>query len=216
MVYILHGSERKLQSGYFEKLARLRHRIFIEERGWSLPSRAGLEIDQYDIENAVYFVDFDAAGEITAHVRLTPTVEASLIADYFPHLNETGQSSRDEKIYEATRFMVLPTQRDKSTARFIRANFMAAVIEWCIEQHLTHVQTVIDAGTLPTYLEISGLTSVMGLVHPFGGGKHAPGGGECCAFRWPIRQQLLDHIRAYGNLERPTSQPWQPLQSRVA
>lgn len=200
MVFVFSGRERRQASALFDKLFRLRHRVFIAGRGWSLPSHDGREIDQYDNDDAVYFVDLDSDGEVLAHVRLTPTMTSSLTADYFRHLVENGSDPRGSRIYEATRFMVLPTQRDKSRYRFVKAQLIAAAMDWAMANGIEHMQTVIDAGTLGAYVEMSTLVTPLGLSHPFGGGKGAPGGGECLVFRLPVNQRLLDDLKAYGSL----------------
>ena len=81
MVLVLKGSQRSNYPDYFDQLFRLRHQIFFTGRGWSLPSCNGREIDQYDIDEAVYFLDVNDDGKIEGTVRITPTVRASLTAD---------------------------------------------------------------------------------------------------------------------------------------
>ena len=174
-----------------------------------------MEIDQYDTDEAIYLVDFDPSGDMLAHIRLTPTLRSSLIADYFPHLVEDDVDPRGATVYEGTRFMILPTQRDKSSYWLVKARFMAAVIQWCLDQGISHVQTVIDAGTLASYVEVSMLVTPMGLPSPFGGGKGVRGGGECLAFRMPICSELLEDIKDYGLLG-DRREVWQARPLQVA
>ena len=198
LVLVLSGRERAAHKPLFEKLFKLRYDVFIMKRGWSLPSRHNQEIDQYDTDDAVYFVNIDEFENIIGHVRMTPTMTSSLTADYFPHLFETDVDPRSPRIYEATRYMVLPANRDRGSHKRAKTALLVALVEWCRNQRLTHLQTVIDAGALRSFVEITLLTTPMGLAHSFGGGKTAPGGGECLAFRWPITDALLQDIRAYG------------------
>lgn len=154
MVFVVYGHESQKYQALFDKLFRLRHQVLIVNRRWSLPCTGGTERDQYDTDEAVYFIDLDAHGEVLAHARLTPTLQSSLTADYFPHLIENGLAARGATIFEATRFMVLPTQRDRTSYRRVKASLLAAGTEWCLAHGVTHMQTVIDAGTLPAYLEV--------------------------------------------------------------
>ena len=80
MVFVFYGHERQKHQALFDKLFRLRHEVFIVNRRWSLPCTGGTERDQYDTDDAVYLVDFDAQGEVLAHARLTPTMHSSLTA----------------------------------------------------------------------------------------------------------------------------------------
>jgi acyl-homoserine lactone synthase len=200
MVIVLNGSERRKYPDYFDRLFRLRYRVFVQQRGWSLPVVNGREIDQYDNDDAVYFLDLDDDENIQSTVRMTPTIGSSLLADYFPHLVENGQSPRSGRVYEATRYIVLPSQRTRAALRLAKGRLLTVLLEWCLDRRLTHLQTVIDAGTLSSFVEITRQTMPLGLSHPYGGGRGALGGGECMAFRWPITPQVLDDIRAYAGL----------------
>ena len=78
------------------------------------------------------------------------------------------------------------------------------------------MQTVIDAGTLPSYVEVTTLTTPLGLSHPFGGGRKAPGGGECLAIRLPMSREILQDIYAYGVINDPRTCIVQPLPREAA
>lgn len=199
MMMVLPGSQRRQFSYYFDQLFRLRHQIFIRERGWSLPSADGeREIDQYDAPDAVYFFDLDDDDGIRGSVRMTPTDRYSLLADYFPHLIENGEDPRSPKIYEATRYLILPSRRNRYDVRAAKTRLVMAVVEWCLQNKLSHLQAVVDTATFSTFVEMNPLTMPLGLPHPYAGGRSAPGGGDCIAFRWPITLEVLEYVRSYG------------------
>ena len=79
--------------------------------------------------------------------------------------------------------------------RAAKTRLLIGVMEWCLGKKLSHLQTVIDSGTLSSFVEITPRTIPLGLSHPYGGGKSAPGGGECMAFRWPITLEVLEDVR---------------------
>jgi acyl-homoserine lactone synthase len=200
MVLVIRGCQRNEYRHYFDRLFRLRHEIFVKGRNWSLPSSGEFEIDQYDVPDAAYFFDVNPVGDIEGSVRMTPTVKCSLLADYFPHLVENGESPRSPSIYEATRYIVMPAHKTKENLRNAKTRLLTAVVEWCMSMKLTHLQTVIDAGTLSSFVDITPQTIPLGLSHPYGGGRSAPGGGECMAFRWPITLEVLEDIRTWGGV----------------
>jgi acyl-homoserine lactone synthase len=185
MVIVLTGKERRQQHRYFDQLFRLRHQVFVKGRGWSLPTLNGHEIDQYDDNDAVYFLDVNEEGVIEGSVRMTPTVKSSLLADYFPHLVENGEAPRSPGIYECTRYIVLPIRKGRDENRAAKARILSAMLEWSLSRQLSFVQTVIDTVTLSSYLELTPQTIPLGLSHPYGGGRKTIGGGECMAIRWP-------------------------------
>lgn len=202
MCHIIYGHEQSKYSPHLDQLFRLRHKIFVQGRKWSLPSRNGYEIDQYDTDDAVYFISYSDDGSIEASVRMTPTTHSSLLADYFPHLIETGEAPRSPHIYEATRYIVQPARKTRQALRTAKSRLFVSLLKWCLEQRLTHFQTVIDSKALSTFLEISAHTRVLGLAHPFGGGRDAAGGGECLAIRYPVNADVLEDAKAYGEFER--------------
>jgi acyl-homoserine lactone synthase len=203
MVIVLEGSERRRYHKYFDQLFRLRHQIFVKGRGWSLPSVNDCEIDQYDVEDAVYLLDLNDEDVIQGSVRMTPSERCSLLADYFPHLVENGESPRSPRVYECTRYIVLPAQKTREANRAAKARLLGAAVEWSLNHGLAYLQTVIDTVTLSSFVEMTPQTIPLGLSHPYGGGRKTPGGGECMAIRWPISRQVLDDILAYGALDRP-------------
>jgi acyl-homoserine lactone synthase len=202
MIVVLQGKDRHKQQKYFDRLFRLRHQIFVKGRGWSLPSVNDCEIDQYDVNEAVYLLDLDEDDVIQGSVRMTPSDKCSLLADYFPHLVENGESPRSPRIYECTRYIVLPVHKTREGNRAAKARLLGAALEWSLDRGLSYLQTVIDSVTLSSFVEMTPQTIPLGLSHPYGGGRKTPGGGECMAIRWPISQQVLDDVRAYGGLDR--------------
>jgi acyl-homoserine lactone synthase len=201
MVIVLNGSERRRQPDYFDRLFRLRYQVFVKQRGWPLPAVNSSEIDQYDDDDAVYFLDLDDNDGIQGTVRMTPTIKSSLLADYFPHLVENGQSPRSAHVYEATRYIVLPSQKSREALRLAKGRLLTVLLEWCLSKRLSHLQAVVDSGALSSFVEITPQTMPLGLPHPYGGGRGTPGGGECVAFRWPISPQVLEDVRTYGGLD---------------
>ena len=94
--------------------------------------------------------------------------------------------------------MIAPTTRGRDEQRKAASRMLVAAIGWSMERGLTHLQTVIDYAALRTFVDMTILTTPLGLPHPFGGGKSVAGGGECLAFRWPVTTALLDDITEYG------------------
>ncbi|MCP4935228.1 MAG: GNAT family N-acetyltransferase [bacterium] len=201
MVMIIRGKDRKEHQEYFDQLFKLRYKIFIEGRGWSLPTKQGLEIDQYDDEEAIYFLDLNEERKIEGTVRITPTEKSSLTADYFSHLIENGQSARAHTVYEATRYIVRPSKRSREENRAAKSRLLSALTEWCLKNGVESIQTVIDSNTLPTFIELNPKVRPMGLSYPYGGGRQNHGGGDCMAIRWPISQEILECVRIYGGLD---------------
>src|SRR3981189_101497 len=161
-------------------------------------SACGTEIDQYDTDEAIYFFDLNQDNIVRGSIRIAPSETCSLLADYFPHLVETGDPLRAPDIYECTRYIVMPDRKSRDDNRAAKARVIGAMLEWCLRKKLAFLQTVIETKTLASYLELTPLTIPLGLSHPYGGGRRAPGGGESTRSRWPVSPQGPRGLGAYG------------------
>lgn len=202
MIITLSGKERSANATVFRQLFAFRYDVFVKRRHWSLPARGNLDIDQYDCPEAQYFYGVDDDGSIFSHVRLTPTMTHSLMADYFPHLVEGRHQLRDPLIYEATRYIVMPREKSRARNCTAKAELLGAVMQWSLERGLTHLQTVIDTSGFPSFIELSPETLPLGLSHPYGGGPTIDGGGDAMAIRCPVSQKVVEDILAYGDLPK--------------
>lgn len=201
MIQTFSGRQRGDNQELFRQLFKLRHKLFVSARKWTLPTQNGMDIDQYDVADAQYFVRQDSNGNVECHVRLTPTRTHSLLADYFPHLVEGNNAARGDTIYEATRYIVMPTSKSRESNRAAKAELLLAMLRWVEAKGGTHVQTVIDTATFASFCEMTLHTQALGLSFPFGGGPSVSGGGECMAIRWPVNQQVMHDLIAYGDLD---------------
>lgn len=199
MIMVLHGSEVDAHPDLMDAVFRLRYEHFVLRRNWSLPTRAGRDIDQYDAADAAYVVALaDKDGSIQGYARLNQTLRSSLLADLFPHLIETGEAPRGPTLFEGTRFALSPGLRSRAESRRVRSQICLAAAQWVLDQGGTHLQTVVDYSAFPTFVEMTLHTLPLGLHHDYGGGPRVKGGGRCIAFRWELAPPLLEDLQAYG------------------
>lgn len=153
MIFVVDRRNREAFSGQLEALFRLRHKIYVEQRGWRALARPdSREVDQFDTEDAVYLLGLDDQGQITAGLRLLPSLKPHLMRDVFPHLAMWGGVPRDPRIYEATRCFVVearPGERSKHAA----GEIFCAAFEYGLSNGLTHISLVCDAFFIPMMLE---------------------------------------------------------------
>jgi acyl-homoserine lactone synthase len=201
MIQALSGQSRAYNPRLFQQLFKLRHKVFVGGRKWSLPTQGDMEIDQYDVPEAVYFWRQDDDGQVDCHVRITPTTKHSLLADYFPHLVEGDTSPRGKTIYEATRYIAMPSKKTRENNRTAKAELLLQMLEWADANGVTHIQTVIDTATYASFVEMTPDTRPLGLSFPYGGGPTVSGGGECMAIRWPVNEKVMQDLRKYGGID---------------
>lgn len=97
-------------AGYFQPTERilnsmfsLRHRVFKERLDWEVPSRNGLERDQFDDQRPVYLAYHGDGGDVVGCVRLLPTTGPNMIRDIFPELADEPIPA-ETNVWEVSRF----------------------------------------------------------------------------------------------------------------
>ena len=106
MITIINKDNRHLHKPEMDEMFRQRHRVFVQELGWSLPlAHQGREMDQFDREDTLYILLRDKWGNLIASKRLIPTVKPHLLSDIFPHLVEQ-EVPRAASIWESSRTCV--------------------------------------------------------------------------------------------------------------
>ncbi|WDD91952.1 GNAT family N-acetyltransferase [Burkholderia sp. FERM BP-3421] len=105
MQTFVHGDGR-LPSDLAADLGLYRHRIFVEQLGWKLPSAdEAFERDQYDRDDTVYVFARDEAGSICGCARLLPTTRPYLLKELFPDLLAADMPApQSTAVWELSRF----------------------------------------------------------------------------------------------------------------
>jgi N-acyl-L-homoserine lactone synthetase len=90
------------------KMARYRHRVFIETLGWPLTTDGtGMELDQFDRPDTIYINGVDERGTMVASARLLSTVRPYLLSELFPQLMHGLPLPRSPSVWEVSRFAVV-------------------------------------------------------------------------------------------------------------
>ena len=72
-------------------LAEYRYKIFIEQLGWQLPTKDGLEQDDFDSDETLYVVGQSEDNTICGCARLLSTSSPYLLSEVFPFLMGTAK-----------------------------------------------------------------------------------------------------------------------------
>lgn len=107
-----------------EEMYRLRYQIFIKQEGYCIPSYNGLESDDFDTDEAVYFVHRDSAGNVIGTLRALPTTLPYMIQQLWPDaVVEPLPVSRHT--WEATRIGVSKSVSKRGRRRIVRELLLA-------------------------------------------------------------------------------------------
>ncbi|WP_077000742.1 acyl-homoserine-lactone synthase [Variovorax sp. KK3] len=103
------GTSQCLSEAQFVGLGQYRHKVFVETLGWDVPTRAGLELDQFDRPDTIYVLARNH-GKLVGVARLLPTLRPYLLDEVFPHLMGDARPPKSAEVWELSRFAAVGCQ----------------------------------------------------------------------------------------------------------
>lgn len=187
-VHVITHENKNIYRDKLHQYYRLRHQIFVEERGWwDLKRPGGLEIDAYDNDHATYLLAIDA-GRVVGGQRLYPTLRPHMISEVFPHMAGRG-IPQAPCVFEWTRYFVVKERRTGRTD----CRLLAAMQEFCLDEGITEVTAVVEMWWLPRWQQAGFKVRPLGLPHMIEG-------QPCIAAAVEISEASLAHVRKLAGL----------------
>lgn len=113
MIHLVTAANAGAYARELDEMFQMRHRVFVEKRGWPLKSENGRERDAFDTENASYILNTEADGSLSGALRLLPTTRPFLLATTLAHMVE-GAAPSGTHIWEVSRLAVRGDRTDAS------------------------------------------------------------------------------------------------------
>ncbi len=150
MIHIVQAGQAG-KTRYLFDMHRLRTRIFRDRMGWDVQIDGnGLEVDQFDLPEAIYLLACDDKDRVVGSWRLLPAAGPTMIRDVWPQFLDTiDMPSDDPAAWEASRFgvnMLEAGPLEESLARLnrITAEMFVALTETCIHCGIRQIFTMYD------------------------------------------------------------------------
>lgn len=145
MIRVVNNGNKRQFANILDGQFRLRHGIFVKERGWTEFEIDGIyEKDQYDNDSAVYMIAVDETEDVAGGFRLYPTTLPHMLTEQFPNLVE-GTVLRRSDVLELTRFAMRTTER-RSSHYF---ELLLAIQEYGLREGLAGYTSVINTPRIP-------------------------------------------------------------------
>ncbi|MES1199915.1 MAG: acyl-homoserine-lactone synthase [Pseudomonadota bacterium] len=192
-VHVVTAANRALYLDEIEAMHRHRYQIFVEERGWrALESADGLDIDEFDNEDATYLIALDHDGDVAGSARLTPSWRPNMLKTLYPEYCE-GPVPSGPGIWEWSRHAT-PGKRH-SLAHNVKAqlHLNLAILEFGLSRGMEQVYGVLEADLMPW-------TQRLGWKSQLLGPPRAYGEGYAVASISPIEAQHLYELRRQGDV----------------
>lgn len=131
------------------EMHRQRKRVFRDRLGWNVTiSNSGLEIDQFDLPEAIYVLSIDGDGRVNGSWRLLPANGPTMIRDIWPQFLDSIPMPCAEDVWEGSRFWVdaPPSSSSKGLARVSQTTqeLFIGVTELCLHCGIREVFTLYD------------------------------------------------------------------------
>lgn len=136
MIQVITAANIDHNKELMEQAWRLRHKIFVEEMGWSAIARDDKrEIDEFDDEHAVHLLAVED-DEVVGYSRLLPTARPYVLSTHLPQLCEVDPPC-SPYIVEWSRIGVAGTAR--TSGRRLNPTALAiltGIVEWGLPRGL--------------------------------------------------------------------------------
>ena len=154
-LHVVDRSNRHAYAGYLEDYFKVRHDIYVGERGWLDLARAdGREIDDFDSGDAIYLLGICPQRKFVAGSRLLPSLKPHLLNDVFPQLAE-GRVPRGEDVFEWTRFFVVPALRSQGRPSNAAGVVYCGIVEFCLKREIRQLSVVCEPHWLQRFESLS-------------------------------------------------------------
>jgi acyl-homoserine lactone synthase len=143
-IHIVDRSNRSVYRDELEQHFRLRHEIYVGERGWhDLARPDGREIDAFDTVDAVYLLGILQGKGVVAGSRLVPSLKPHLMGEVFPQLAPAGVP-RASNIFEWTRIFVVPALRQPGRLCLAAGIVYCGIVEFCLQRGISRLSIVCE------------------------------------------------------------------------
>ena len=188
-IQAITGANRSRHPDILDELFRLRHEVFVEERGWHALQRPDRrERDAYDNDHAIYLIALDK-DRVIGGLRLYPTLLPHMISETFSHLVHGRRVLRGPTIFECTRYFIV---RERRTGR-TDCRLLAAFQQYCLEEGITELTAVVEMWWLPRWQQAGFKVRPLGL-------PTIVEGQPCIAAAISISEESLQHVSRLAGL----------------
>jgi acyl-homoserine lactone synthase len=152
-LHIVRDTNRHLYPAELDQYFRARHDVYVKERGWKeLAKPDGREIDQFDLDDAIYLMAIDGSRVVGGH-RLVPTTGPNMMRDVFPQLAMRGVVRRSDA-FELSRIFVVQNRRGEQAEPRVESIVLAGTMEFGLAEGISEFTIVMETWWIPRLREL--------------------------------------------------------------
>jgi acyl-homoserine lactone synthase len=188
-VHVVTNENKAAYAGILDEYFRLRHEVFVGERGWrDLERPDARDVDAYDNDRATYLIAIDH-GHVIGGLRLYPTLLPHMISETFAHLVRGRTVLTGPTILECTRYFIVRERRMGRTD----CRLLAAFQQFCLEEGVSEVTAVVEMWWLPRWQQAGFKIRPLGL-------PTMVAGQPCIAAAIQVSDESLRHVSRLAGL----------------
>ncbi|WP_416797699.1 acyl-homoserine-lactone synthase [Ciceribacter azotifigens] len=168
MIEIITADNIRLYRTEMDEAYRLRHDVFVEEKGWcDLAHADRREIDQFDNDHALHMI-CRQDGRVVGYQRMLPTTKPHLLSSVLADLCEVERPVGDH-IWEWTRYCVARPYRERGrTLSPIANELLSAIVEWGMESGVDRIIIEMEPIWLLRLVQLNFLVTPLGIPREIG------------------------------------------------
>lgn len=192
MIHVINATNRHLYEDTLEQMFRLRHKIFVEQKGWKLLEReSGLDIDQFDTEDATYFLKLDKEGSILGGMRIVPTNVKTQLKNVFQHWCTFESPPNDAQEWEWSRYFIADKSFRSSSGFPVFYELFFGILEYAVSKNITGLSGFLEAHTLPRLSKLPWDLKYLGPIVTYGT-THGETKGKGAPVRVAVNPRMLN------------------------
>ncbi len=169
MIHVINSTNRHLYEDVLEQMFALRHKIFVEEKGWKkLERESGLDIDQFDTDDATYFLKLDRKGTILGGMRLVPTTAKTQLQTIFKDWCTFSAAPENACEWEWSRYFISDKSFRSSAGIPVFYELFFGILEYAVSKGISGLSGFLEANTLPRLSKLPWDMKYLGPITTYG------------------------------------------------
>ena len=199
-VHVVRNPATRQDYSLLEENFRLRHKVFVEQQGWSTLRRPdGRDVDAFDNEDATHILLVDR-DELVGGSRMTPLDRPNLLHSVFRDLLEEELPAAPSLGVDWTRFYVRPDRREGRRRAPESAALFCSVMDYALTEGFAYITFVSSI-----YMLEHG-TAVGWRITPLGRPRNIDGKPTLAAWI-EVSQTALENVRLATGMKWEASAP---------
>lgn len=187
MIHVISKYNRHLYDNVLDEMFKLRHDIFVGERGWrKLEQPDGRERDQFDTDDTIYFLKLDPDMRVLGGMRLYPTTVETQLNTIFRDTCVLEQQPVHPDHWEWSRYFIAEPRYRSATGKPVHYELYTGILEYALAAGIKSLSGFIETGIFVQSGKMPWDMRQLGIPFEYGGTD-----GEPVGYGLPI-QLMID------------------------